>query len=177
MTTWQYMGRLFAWRRREFVLNVLAWSVFHLVPLANGLIVRGIFNALSGNAQAGWNAWTFLAILACSYAFRQGTFLVAFRMFSRYHLTVQAFLRRNLLDHLMMAAGSRVLPESPSEAVSRFRDDVGDVANYAESWIDFSGMVLYGICSMAVLFSVPTVIVDMTGSSHSVRTIVLISSP
>jgi ABC-type multidrug transport system fused ATPase/permease subunit len=151
MTTWQYMRRLFSWRRREFLLNCLAWLVFHLVPLANGLIVRAIFNALSGSAPAGLNAWTLLTILACSYAFRQSTFFVAFRLFSRYYLTLQAFLRRNLLEHLMMAAGSRVLPESPSEAVSRFRDDVDDVVNYAESWIDFSGFVLYGICSVAVL--------------------------
>ena len=38
-----------------------------------------------------------------------------------------------------------MLPESPSEAVSRFRDDVDDVVHYAESWIDFAGFVLYGI--------------------------------
>ena len=151
MSTWQYMGRLFAWRRREFVLNCLAWMLFHLVPLANGLIVRGIFNALSGHAPAGWNAWTLLVLLACAYGFRQSVFFVAFRIFSRYYLTLQAFLRRNLLEHLMMAKGSRVVPESPSEAVSRFRDDVDDVVNYAESWIDFGGFMLYGICAIAVL--------------------------
>jgi len=145
------MRRLLTWRRREFVLNCIAWAVFHMVPLANGLIVRAIFDALSGHASAGLNAWTFLAILACSYAFRQGAFLVAFRLFSRYYLTAQAFLRRNLLDHLMTAAGSRVLPESPSEAVSRFRDDVDDVVNYAESWIDFSGFALYGAGAIGVL--------------------------
>jgi ABC-type multidrug transport system fused ATPase/permease subunit len=145
------MGRLFAWRRREFILNCLAWMLFHLVPLANGLIVRGIFNGLSGSAPAGLNAWTLLAVLASAYAFRQTSFFFAFRLFSSYYLTLQAFLRRNLLDHLTMAAGSRMLPESPSEAVSRFRDDVDDVVHYAESWIDFSGFVLYGVCSIAVL--------------------------
>ena len=151
MTTWQYMKRLFAWRRREFILNCLAWGVFHLIPLLNGLVVRAVFNALSGSAPAGLNAWTFLAILACAYATRQGTFLLAIRLLSRYYLSAQAFLRRNLLDHLMMAAGSRVLPESPSEAVSRFRDDVSDITAYLESWTDFGGFMLYGICSMAVL--------------------------
>ncbi len=151
MTTWQYMKRLFAWRRREFILNCLAWGVFHLIPLVNGLVVREVFNALSGSAPAGLNAWTLLAILACAYATRQGTFLLAIRLLSRYYLSAQAFLRRNLLDHLMMAAGSRVLPESPSEAVSRFRDDVSDITAYLESWTDFGGFVLYGICSMAVL--------------------------
>ncbi len=151
MTTWQYMKRLFAWRRREFILNCLAWGVFHLIPLLNGLVVREVFNALSASSPAGLNAWTLLAILACAYATRQATFAVAFRLLSRYYLSAQAFLRRNLLDHLMLAAGARVLPESPSEAVSRFRDDVSDITAYLESWTDFGGFVLYGICSMAVL--------------------------
>ena len=78
MTTWQYMRRLVSWQRREFIWNCVAWGVFHLIPLSNGLIVRGIFNSLSGSAAVGWNAWTFLAILACSYAARQSSFLVAF---------------------------------------------------------------------------------------------------
>ena len=151
MTTWQYMKRLFAWRRREFILNCLAWGVFHLIPLVNGLVVREVFNALSGSAPAGLNAWTLLAILACAYATRQGMFLLAIRLLSRLYISTQAFLRRNLLDHLMMATGSRVLPESPAEAVSRFRDDVSDITAYLESWTDFGGFVLYGICSLAVL--------------------------
>jgi ATP-binding cassette, subfamily B, bacterial len=151
MTTWQLMRRLVSWRRREFLLNCLAWGMFHLIPLANGLIVRAIFNALSGHAAAGWNAWTFLAILTCSYATRQGTFVIAFGLFSRYYLTMQAFLRRNILDYLVMAGGSRIVPESPSEAISRFRDDVDDVVGYAESWIDFSGFALYGLGSIAMM--------------------------
>jgi ABC-type multidrug transport system fused ATPase/permease subunit len=145
------MGRLFAWRRAEFALNCLSWAAFHLLPLANGLLVRAIFDALSSRSPAGANLWTLLALLAAVYSARQAIFLVAFGWFSRYYLTVQAFLRRNLLDHLMLAAGSRTLPESPSEAVSRFRDDVDDVARYAESWIDFSGLVLYGVCGIGLL--------------------------
>ena len=173
MTTWQTMGRLFTWRRREFILNCLAWGAFHLIPLVNGLVVRGIFNALSGSAPAGFNAWTLLAVLAGAYAVRQGTFLMAFRLFSRYYLTAQAFLRRNLLDHLMMAAGSRMLPESPAEAVSRFRDDVDDVVVYAESWIDFGGFMLYGLCAVGVLAWIDPAIAAVVCTPLLIMTVVM----
>lgn len=144
MTTTQYILRLCTWRRGEFILNCLAWGPFHLLPLVNGLAIRGIFNALSGNAAADWNVWSMLAILSGIYASRQFTFLVGYSLFMRFHLSVAALLRRNLMDHLLCAPGSRRLPESPSEAVSRFRDDVGDVNTYLESWIDFSDFLLYG---------------------------------
>jgi len=151
MTTGQYMRRLIAWRRAEFVENVIVWGVFHVLPLCYGLLVKAIFDSLSHRATAGNNAWTFLALLASAYAARQGIFLFSFRLFSRYYLSIQAYLRRNLLDHLMLAPGSRVIPESPAEAVSRFRDDVNDLTSYAETWIDLGGLALYGIAGIGLL--------------------------
>jgi len=151
MTTWQFMRRLLAWRKREFLLNCLGWGGFHLLPLAAGIAVRAIFNALSKHAAVGWNASTLLAILAGLYGARLGVFVFAYWNFSRYYLTLQAFLRRNILDYLTMAAGSRIVPESPAEAVSRFRDDVDDVVSYAESWIDFSGFALFGLGAIGMM--------------------------
>jgi ATP-binding cassette subfamily B protein len=151
VTTGQYMFRLVAWRRAEFVKNVLVWGAFHVLPLSYSLLIKAIFDSLSRGTAAGFNAWTFLAILAAAYGSRQAIFFAGFRMFSRYYLSVQAYLRRNLLDYLMLARGSRVIPESPAEAVSRFRDDVNDVAGYAETWIDLWGYALSGASGVAVL--------------------------
>src|SRR5215470_9414731 len=100
MTTTQYMFRLVAWRRTAFFMNVAAWAAFHLLPLSYGLLVKSIFDTLSHREPAGWNAWSLLAILAACYGTRQIIFLAGFMMFSRYYLSVEAFLRRNLLDHL-----------------------------------------------------------------------------
>lgn len=158
MTTFGYLGRIIRWRRRAFWLNFAAWSLFHLIPLSYGLLVRAILDAASQRASAGWNAWTLVACFAAASATRQSTFFVAFGLFSRYFLTTQAFLRRNLLDHLLLASGSRILPESPSEAVSRFRDDVDDIVVYAEGWIDAGGMALYAISALTILFSIDPLI-------------------
>src|SRR5690349_6034866 len=158
MTTGQYMRRLIAWRRAAFFTNAVVWGMFHLTPLSYGLLVKAIFDSLSHRAPAGWNAWTFLALLAGAYGSRQAIFFCGFRLFSRYYLSVQAFFRRNLLDYLMCARGSRVIPESPAEAVSRFRDDVNDLADYAETLIDLSGLALYGAAAIAVLLWVNSLI-------------------
>lgn len=173
MTTWQLMRRLLAWRRREFLLNCLGWAGFHLLPLAVGIAVRAIFNALSNHAAAGWNAWTLLAVLAALYAGRMAVFVFAYWNFSRYYLTLQAFLRRNILDHLLMAAGSRILPESPAEAISRFRDDVDDVTAYAESWIDFSGFALYGLGAIGMMVWISPAIAAVVCSPLFLMTLIM----
>src|SRR5262249_1384600 len=158
MTTMGYMLRLLEWRRTEVVKNCLAWMFFHFVPLTYALLVKAIFDTLSGHAPVGHNLWTLIAILASAYGVRQIGFLVSFRLFTRYYLTIQAFLRRNLLDYLMTARGARVLPESPAGAVTRFRDDVDDIGAYTESWIDVWGFFTYGVCAVAVLFWIDPVI-------------------
>lgn len=158
MTTWQYLWRLCTYRRAHFAWNVLLWGVFHTIPLSFGLVTKAIFDALSGSAAAGWNVWTLLAIFAVANLARPGVFVPAFKAFSSYYLMVQVLLRRNLLDHLMLALGSRVLPESPSEAVTRFRDDVDDIAKYVESWMDLAGFVLYAAGSLVFLFMIDPLI-------------------
>ncbi|MFP5261802.1 MAG: ABC transporter ATP-binding protein [Blastocatellia bacterium] len=158
MTTTGYMLRLFAWRKAEFVKTCLAWTVYHVTPLAQALLVKAIFDTLSGKAPVGYNPWTLVVILASAYALRQIAFVVSFRLFTRYYLKVQAFLRRNLLDYLMTARGSRVLPESPAGAVTRFRDDVEEMALYVESWVDIWGFLIYGVCAIAFLFWIDPVI-------------------
>jgi len=173
MTTGQYMRRLIAWRRGAFFTNVLIWGVFHLIPLSYGLLVKAIFDSLSRGTAAGVNTWTWLALLAGAYGSRQVIFFTAFRTFSRYYLSVQAFVRRNLLNYLMSAPGSRVIPESPAEAVSRFRDDVDDIASYSEAWIDLGGLALYGLSAIGVLLWVNPLIAAVVCAPLVVTTLMM----
>ncbi len=158
MTTWQYMWRLFTYRPAEFAVNLILWGLFHLIPLAYAVLTKGVFDALSGAAPVGWNVWTLLALLGAATLTRSGVFWIAFRLFSAYYMMIQALLRYNLLDYLMRAAGSREMVESSSEAVTRFRDDVEDVSEYLEQWIDLLGFVLYGASGLFVLYTIDPVI-------------------
>ncbi|MBF6593350.1 MAG: ABC transporter ATP-binding protein [Thermaceae bacterium] len=167
------MTRLFNWRRREFGWNVVLWGLMHTIPLSFSLLVKLIFDTLSSDAKVGANAWTFLALLAGAYGLRQIDFVFANRAWISYYLTIEAFMRRNLLGHLMLARGSRVLPESPSEAVSRFRDDVDDIAAYAENWVDGPGFILYGLSGIAILFVVDPLIATIVCTPMLLMTVLM----
>jgi ATP-binding cassette subfamily B protein len=152
MTTARFIRRLFGWRRAEFVTNCLARTFFHCVPLTYAVLMKELFDTLSAQERVGYNAWTLIAILAAAYASRQAALVYCYRLSTRYYLSVQMFLRRNLLDYVMTAPGSRVLPESPSEAVSRFRDDVDEIGKYAQSWTEVWGMTGSGVAAIAFVF-------------------------
>ena len=161
MTTTQYLLRLIAWRRGEFVKNCFAWTLFHLLPLTYALVIKAIFDTLSGRATIGLNPWTLIAILASAYVLRLGNFVWCFQLFSHYNYTLYAFLRRNLLDYLMTAGGALILPESPSGAVTRFRDDISDINLYIERWVDVWGNLAYSIFAIALLFWIDPVIAGL----------------
>jgi ATP-binding cassette subfamily B protein len=158
MTTTNYLFRLIAWRRAEFVKNCLAWTFFHTMPLAYALLVKAIFDTLSGGASAGRNPWTLIAILAGAYAARQIDFAYCYKLLTHYNGALYAFFMRNMLGYLTTAPGSRILPESPAGALTRFRDDIGDISVYMESWIDVFGHLTYNICAIGFLFWIDPVI-------------------
>lgn len=45
-----------------------------------------------------------------------------------FRYTIAALLRVNLFEHIMNRPGARALPSSPGEAISRFREDVDEIA-------------------------------------------------
>lgn len=158
MTTRGYILQIIAWRRAEFVKTCLAWTVFHVTPLAYALLIKAIFDTLSGRAPVGRNPWTLIAILGSAYLLRLIDFVYCFQLFSHYNYRLYAFLRRNMLDYLMTAGGARILPESPSGAVTRFRDDISDINLYIERWVDVWGNLAYSVFAIALLFWVDPVI-------------------
>jgi ATP-binding cassette subfamily B protein len=152
-TTARFMRRLLGYRRGYFGLNILLWIAIHLTPAVFPILMKGIFDALSGTAF-GLNPWSFLALLTAMNLGRIGLFIAGIWTWATYWHELSLLLRRNLIDHLTRAPGSRVLPDSPSEAVSRFRDDVDEVTLYVESWVDFGGLALYAVAAAGVMANV-----------------------
>ncbi len=153
MKTLRYTLALIRYRPGLFALNCLAWGAHHFLPLATGLVTREIFNALSGTTAVGANVWTLLAMIALISAARLGIMVSGVRAWSTFYFTIGALVRRNMLRWLVSGPGSRTLPNSPGEAVSRFRDDVEEIGEYIEGWTDFSGFFLFAIVAMLVMYN------------------------
>jgi ABC-type multidrug transport system fused ATPase/permease subunit len=156
--TWQVTWRLIRYRPWLFIINFLAWGSVHSWPVLVGLIVKAFFDALSGEATAGFGVWTLVAFLVATEAVQIGIIMGGWLMWGTLLYTLETLLRKNMLEWLLYGPGGKPLPSSAGEAVSRFREDVEEVVRYLENWVDAGGEALFVIISLIIMFSINPVI-------------------
>jgi ABC-type multidrug transport system fused ATPase/permease subunit len=158
LSDWQMLWRLLRCDTRLFLLNMFVWTVDHLWPLATGLITGWFFDALAGHGPLGMNVWAMVAIFTALGVAQFGMFAAGLMIWFAYYYTVQSLLRRNLFDWVMRGPGTHQLPDSPGEAMSRFREDVDEVSRLFENWVDVLGMALYVVVAVAIMFRIDATI-------------------
>ena len=123
-------------------------SFFAVFPHLAGLLIRAIFDSLTGEASIGINVYTLIALLVANAAARAVAIFADVWVYFNFRWSVAALLRTNLFTHILKRPGARSVPDSPGEAVSRFRGDVDEIAFYlAESLI----VVAFGIFTVVAI--------------------------
>jgi ATP-binding cassette subfamily B protein len=138
-------------------LNLALWGLFWLLPLSVGLITREIFDTISGGAPLG-TLWTLLALLVGVAAVRVAVNLMGMLAWLLYYFSQAALLRRNLFEAILGRPGAQALQDTPSEALSRFRDDVDEILRLVEWTVDGWGIVTAGVIGAAVMFFIDPLI-------------------
>lgn len=142
------------YRPLRFFGAAVLWTLIHGTPVFMGIAVGAVFDSLSGGEVAGEGVWTaVLVFTAIAYA-RQAILWFGDLVWMEHWIESALQLRRNLLRWLLTAPRSRSLPVSASEAVSTFRDDVDDLLEYMENWVDLGGVLAFGIGATAVMLSI-----------------------
>jgi ATP-binding cassette subfamily B protein len=131
-----------------------------------GLIMRAFFDLVTGDAPVRLGIRAIVALLVASEIGRAigryGFVFADVPLFA--HVTT--LLRRNLLNHILSRPGASTLPDSPGEAVSRFRGDVREIPLFA-IWLND---ILIGIAVVAIAvvtlgrISVPITLVALAPS-------------
>jgi len=167
--------RLWYWTV-DFFSVLLVRLMWQIVP---GLLLREFFNLLTGDAAVTFGIW---AILAFTLATLLGRTLAEYGFL---YADVPLFsetaylLRRNLLKYILRRPGASPLPDSPGEAVSRFRTDVIEVPLFV-IWInDILVGILIIIASIVLMTQIsptitlysliPVVIIGLIANAASKR--------
>jgi ATP-binding cassette subfamily B protein len=152
---WWYIQRLIRYRPGLYLTSgSLASFMFYVFPLVPGLIVRGVFDNLSGNAPASFGIWTLLALLVGSAVVQGSALSGAVAAELTLNLTHATLLRQNVFERIMHRPGARALPSSAGEAVSRFRDDVLVIARFISWTLDPVGQAFVTTIALIVLVSI-----------------------
>jgi len=151
---WRHGARIVAAQPGLFALELVHYLIFYTLPLSVGLIMREIFDSLSGAAAATTSVWTLVALLAVVESSRLAVIFSAAWWSAALEYGREALLRSNMLAWLVSGPGARSLPGSSGEALSRFRDDVAEISSFMEAWIDTSGEMLLCIGAVVIMLSI-----------------------
>ena len=154
MTVANFISRLMRYNLTLFIINGVLWCIFHSIPLAIGLGMQWFFNRITieGTHPYIWFAVPLIVVVVIRIS-RVGLNFLSFYQWITYVYHLQAILRTNMLAGIMRWPGKN-LPASPGVAMSRFREDVDEVVEYIESWVDFWGRLCFFIVSLVILFKV-----------------------
>lgn len=155
LPTWRYIFRLALYMPALFLTSgLLASIMFYIFPLIPGLIVRQIFDRLTGAAPAGFNLWTLVALLVVVTIVQQVVLVAASAAESSLHIVINTLLRKNLLARILQYPGAQALPASSGEAISRFRNDVEAVPGLLSWTIDPLGQAAVMITGLTILANI-----------------------
>ncbi len=149
-----------AWRivRQEpvaYLIALVAWTTFQIIPVFAGVLLKVVLDQV----QADGEARLIIGALVALGGIEVGRWLVyvfsAWQWFGQWifwHTVPMVNMLRSLVAAPGPAAGR--LPESPGEAMSRFRDDTKHLALVADVWLDMSAVAVSSVTAALILIAV-----------------------
>ena len=155
MSTWRYVASLSWTFKWLLALDFLA-AVAVIVGFeqAYALILREVFDTLTGNARTSLSVWALCAMFVGIATARLVIQVGMSALQSANQFMVGTLLQRNALAHLMSLRGDRDLPASPGEAVTRFRDDSSSVGGFLGEAKFLATHVVFVVVAFFIMFQV-----------------------
>ncbi len=152
---WKVIVSMARFRFWLWLIDFLSALLFRItLQVVPALILREFFNLVTGSAQAGLTIWTIAAFTIVTFLVRTlgayGFFYADVPLFAH----ISTLLRKNLLTHILRRPGASALPDSPGEAISRFRDDVFEIPLFSLFFNDLFLGFLIIIFSISVMLTI-----------------------
>jgi len=164
LTTGRAAIKLIRYRLGLFLFTILFRGIDDLVPFLTGIIMKAFFDALTGEAQAGWNPWTLIAIFVAVEIGDRGILVSSLVVWARWRYMIGSLLRKNLISAILEVSTPHKVSDASGEVTNRFRDDVQSIVRYLEYYIHlwgnfiFAGLAIFWMIRIDVLITLITVI-------------------
>jgi ATP-binding cassette, subfamily B, bacterial len=128
LPAWRVIWEMLRFRPWLWFIDLLSVALIRFCwQIAPALIIKAFFDMLTGDAPLTISIW---AIVAFFVSIWMGRVVASYGF---YYADVPIFadiptlLRKNLLRHILRRPGASPLPDSPGEAISRFKNDVNEI--------------------------------------------------
>ena len=131
-------------------------AVFVIVVFeqAYALILREVFDTLTGHARTSFSVW---ALCAMFMGIATARFVVYAGMLALQYANqfmVELLVQRNILNHLTDLHGDYGLPVSPGEAVTRFRGDASSVGGFLVEAKYIATHLVFAVVALFIMFRI-----------------------
>jgi len=152
---WRLTYLLIRQRQWLYLLNVLLWTALHVTPLLPGLIAREVLNRISAQGSGNDSLWVLFAILVGVGIGRFTNLFAGLIAYVPLRFGIRFSLTLNMMKHILHQPGAQALPDSPGEAISRFRGDTDRVTSFGADWmVDVLGLCSAAILGLGIMFSI-----------------------
>lgn len=152
MTTRPYLWRLVRLCPWLYLFDFILSVAYYGLPLAVGLIVRAFFNALTGEAEVGFDVWTLVAFFFAAQLAVQASEQGFAGLYAYLWHLLKFRLNRNLFRCLLSNPGAPSVP--PGEAINRFDNDVEGVIEPIGASLEMGGYAVSAAVALGVMWSI-----------------------
>ncbi len=146
MTVWRMAWRVAMHEPRSFFLGWFGFIIFFCTPAFSGWVLARSYAAIEGQSSGfGWGVGRWVLFFLASEIVRMGALHAGVLEWAKAWVHMESFLRVNMLRAQLSSGGSEAGQPvgSAGEAVTHFRDDTHDVAQFVDGIIDVSGGIAF----------------------------------
>ncbi|MEY4530033.1 MAG: hypothetical protein RLZZ156_754 [Deinococcota bacterium] len=157
-SVWFYLGRLIAFSKDFYALNVFFWVGVYTLPLVPGYVSKLFFDALQ-KENPTWNGipYTVQMLVALVLVFgvlQVMTIFTAIAFNIPWRFRSSGLLRLNILRRILAMPGAKAYNNTVGEALSTLRDDADEAENAGDWTLDIIGQTMYMIIAISILLSI-----------------------
>ena len=154
MKAYAMLWRIVRYRPWLYAAIVLNSTAFYMGRLVFGLILQAFFNTLSGQTHLTPYLFILIGVLVLTAFIRALISLAGTYAIALYSFSMEALLKRNLLQRILERPGAQAVPGSPGEAISSFRDDVQAIRAMMSITVDTIALSIFAIAAFIILLHV-----------------------
>ncbi len=148
MTMGQTTWRLLKFRPALFLSTIFFRGIDDVAPFLAGVLMKGFFDALTGQAEAGFTPYTLVALyVAVEVGDRTALFGSALT-WPRWWYAIETLLRRNLVTAVLEVRDPTGISNASGEVTNRFRDDVMGIVHYLNRYIHMWGNLVFAVLAI-----------------------------
>ncbi|MGN7401973.1 ABC transporter ATP-binding protein [Cytobacillus praedii] len=149
-----FIWKLIMYRPWLFLINVSLWGIFHLTPIATGLIIKDFFDLLTGEALYFFSIKSIILFFMVFTIANILANILGGITHNTHDFSMQSLLRINLFNHILSKNHSNPHLSSTGETLNTMRDDADIAGGLIADIGVLPNAILFGIISSSILLSI-----------------------